>query len=439
MADRWMDERDRREREWRRSEPYGRGGDYSRANEGRSFDDESQFAARRGGPDRDRVFGERETGADYGRSSSLNSGGGSYAASRSSSGSTGGGRRDWQDPNYEGTSPAFRTQDQGPVHGRGWQGRDYEGTSPAFRTQDYTRGDGFGRSGSDYGRSSGGSRGTDYSAGGRYYGDDDRTPIYREEYGQGGREYGAVPRGYDAGGGNGGGSSGYGGRGQTYQGYGGARPAYGGTASGGTGGYDYERGYGDGGAREWDRDDDRGPAGDFLQKAGQKISNWFRGDHLMEGSRPDTDRGYRTDSGWRDNDRGHRGRGPKGYKRSDDRICDEINERLTDDSWLDASDIDVKVKDGEATLSGTVENREAKHRAERLAEDISGVDHVQNNLRVRRAGESATGVSASNPITGSGTGFGDNAAATKYPTDDLTSNGSGGTGGGQSTAGRKSS
>ena len=40
-------------------------------------------------------------------------------------------------------------------------------------------------------------------------------------------------------------------------------------------------------------------------------------------------------------------------------------------------------------------------RAERLIEDMAGVTHVQNNLRVRR----------NEPITGSGTGFGDAANA----------------------------
>ena len=37
----------------------------------------------------------------------------------------------------------------------------------------------------------------------------------------------------------------------------------------------------------------------------------------------------------------------------------------------------------EVTLSGTVDSREAKRRAEDCAETISGVKHVQNNLRVQ--------------------------------------------------------
>lgn len=85
----------------------------------------------------------------------------------------------------------------------------------------------------------------------------------------------------------------------------------------------------------------------------------------------------------------HRGRGPKGYKRSDSRIEEDVNDRLTDDPYLDASDIQVSVKDGEVTLSGTIARREDKRRAEDLAELVSGVGHVQNNLRVKPA-EDAT-------------------------------------------------
>jgi hypothetical protein len=51
------------------------------------------------------------------------------------------------------------------------------------------------------------------------------------------------------------------------------------------------------------------------------------------------------------------------------------------------------------TLSGHVENREAKHRAERLIEDLSGVRHVQNNLRVKPGAG----------LTGAGQGFGSSA------------------------------
>jgi osmotically-inducible protein OsmY len=89
---------------------------------------------------------------------------------------------------------------------------------------------------------------------------------------------------------------------------------------------------------------------------------------------------------------GHRGRGPRGYRRSDDRIREDVNDRLTDDPFLDATEIEVAVSACEVTLSGTVDNRFDKRRAEDIAEQVSGVKHVQNNLRVQSGGErSASG------------------------------------------------
>ena len=79
----------------------------------------------------------------------------------------------------------------------------------------------------------------------------------------------------------------------------------------------------------------------------------------------------------------HRGRGPKGYTRSSERIREDVSDRLTDDPHLDASEIEVSVTGTEVTLDGTVDSRAAKRRAEDWAEDVTGVTHVQNNLRVR--------------------------------------------------------
>jgi len=81
----------------------------------------------------------------------------------------------------------------------------------------------------------------------------------------------------------------------------------------------------------------------------------------------------------------HRGRGPKAYSRSDERIRDDVNDRLTDDPFLDASHVEVLVEGGEVTLSGIVSSRSDKRRAEDLADNVSGVKHVQNNLRVESA------------------------------------------------------
>jgi len=82
----------------------------------------------------------------------------------------------------------------------------------------------------------------------------------------------------------------------------------------------------------------------------------------------------------------HRGRGPKGYSRSDERIREDINDRLTDDEWIDATEIDVMVRSGEVTLNGTVDSRDDKRRAEDIAYDAIGVRDVQNNLRVQSKG-----------------------------------------------------
>lgn len=79
----------------------------------------------------------------------------------------------------------------------------------------------------------------------------------------------------------------------------------------------------------------------------------------------------------------HRGKGPKNFTRSDERIKDDINSRLTDDPYVDASEIEVAVESGEVTLTGTVPDRSSKRRAEDIAELVSGVKNVENRLRVK--------------------------------------------------------
>jgi hypothetical protein len=78
------------------------------------------------------------------------------------------------------------------------------------------------------------------------------------------------------------------------------------------------------------------------------------------------------------------GRGPKDYRRSDDRVREEVCDCMTDDPMLDASEITVQVSEGVVTLSGTVMSRDQKRRAEDVAERISGVTDVANQLRVSR-------------------------------------------------------
>ena len=82
------------------------------------------------------------------------------------------------------------------------------------------------------------------------------------------------------------------------------------------------------------------------------------------------------------------GHGPSGYRRSDERITEEVNDALTWDWRVDATDISVEVQDGIVTLSGHVRDRRMKRRAEDVAENIRGVDDVQNQLRVGSSGGS---------------------------------------------------
>jgi hypothetical protein len=95
--------------------------------------------------------------------------------------------------------------------------------------------------------------------------------------------------------------------------------------------------------------------------------------------------GYGAGRGYADSYRRGRyaGRGPRGYRRSDERIREDINDLLTADPHIDASDIEVRVTSGVVALSGIVEDRAAKRYAEDLAEDVLGVDDVNNQLKVR--------------------------------------------------------
>lgn len=143
---------------------------------------------------------------------------------------------------------------------------------------------------------------------------------------------------------------------------------------------DYNNNYNRGNRYDYD---DR----DWWDKTKDEVSSWFGDD--------DAERRRRID---KMQEGQHRGKGPKGYKRSDGRIQEDINDRLNDDPYLDASNIEVSVSNGEVTLTGTVEDRNSKRRAEDLSDSISGVTHVQNNLRVSNKQHSWN-----NPGTSTGT------------------------------------
>ena len=117
--------------------------------------------------------------------------------------------------------------------------------------------------------------------------------------------------------------------------------------------------------RSWERDNR-----DWWDRTRDEVASWF-GDEGAERRRR-LDR-YEAN---------HRGRGPKGYQRSDNRIEEDINERLSDDGWVDASDVSLQVQNGEVVLSGTVPDRFSKRRAEDICESVSGVRQVENRIRV---------------------------------------------------------
>lgn len=83
----------------------------------------------------------------------------------------------------------------------------------------------------------------------------------------------------------------------------------------------------------------------------------------------------------------YRGVGPRNYRRSDERIREDVNEALTDDMYLNASDIDVRVHDAVVTLVGTVTDRRQKRRARDVAYAVRGVRDVENLLHLDQPGK----------------------------------------------------
>jgi osmotically-inducible protein OsmY len=124
----------------------------------------------------------------------------------------------------------------------------------------------------------------------------------------------------------------------------------------------------------------------WWERAADEVSSWFGDEEARR--RREMDEARRG---------AYRGRGPRNYRRSDDRICDDVNDRLTDHPFLDAYNIDVKVTTGEVLLSGTVKDRFSKRLAEDIAEDVPGVQNVENRLRVEREEERVRNIPITEP------------------------------------------
>lgn len=287
-----------------------------------------------------------------------------------------------RDNDQRGSSRSYESQ-RGGYGAQGYQSRDRDWQSRGS-SDDTWRNNGRSGSGSHYGQQG--------------YGRDTYAQENRQQ--QRSTPYGG--RNYDASGGNDFGSftsEDFGGRDFSNRG--------GGASGGMRSSESYKPTYS--AARLFDHGDDRGDGrgGDnrgFLARAGDEVASWF-GDE--EASRR------------REQD--HRGRGPAGYTRSDDRIREDANDHLTHDWGVDATNITVSVSNGEITLDGTVDSRQAKRRAEDCVEHISGVKHVQNNLRVQERSSSSSYGASSYGSGQSGSSFGASAADATNTSDSTAS------------------
>jgi osmotically-inducible protein OsmY len=202
-----------------------------------------------------------------------------------------------------------------------------------------------------------------------------RESYGREGYGQGqgyGREsYGRESFGrYGYGGPSFRGEEGYG-QGHGREGW--SRSGYGGTRGGES--YRGEERFGDGSGRS-SSSYRYGGQGSFRPE-----SQWGQG-----GYRPESQWG-RSGQEWAGGSMTQERRGPKNYKRSDERIREDVCDVLTN-SDLNCEDVEVNVKEGEVTLTGTVQSSEERREMERIAERLPGVKDVTNQLRVKRESRS---------------------------------------------------
>jgi hypothetical protein len=166
----------------------------------------------------------------------------------------------------------------------------------------------------------------------------------------------------------------YGQQGYRQQGYG--QQAFGRSPEGGFSGQRGEQGrysqYGRG-PEGFDRES-RGYGSEF----GQGTQNFGGGSTYGETQR------YGESFGTVGRNRGRfTGRGPKGYIRSDDRIREDVSDRLEQHGEIDATEIEIRVSNGEVTLEGTVEDRRTKRMAEDVVENCPGVKQVHNRIRVQ--------------------------------------------------------
>jgi hypothetical protein len=114
-----------------------------------------------------------------------------------------------------------------------------------------------------------------------------------------------------------------------------------------------------------------------------QVSSWNKRQGWDQYYNRGYERGFRRHGGAQiGHDLGHQGRGPKGYKRSDESIYDDVCDLLARSPDVDAREVEVKVTDGVAYLNGSVSNRQMKKMAELEIENVSGLRDVQNLLSI---------------------------------------------------------
>jgi len=100
--------------------------------------------------------------------------------------------------------------------------------------------------------------------------------------------------------------------------------------------------------------------------------------------------------------------GPKGYTRSDERVREDISERLMQAYDIDSSEVTVQVVAAKVTLEGTVPSRYMKHAIEDIADSAPGVQDVDNRIRVTSSASrwgsnqdaGSVAANANNPVAG---------------------------------------
>jgi hypothetical protein len=183
----------------------------------------------------------------------------------------------------------------------------------------------------------------------------------------------------------------------------GGRQGYGGGYGAGMGGgrdfdrgqdRDFNRGYGS----DFDRGGSFGNEQNFGGRGGQDWNRSERGG-FGRGSEHGNFQGYGGESGaygsgsgnWQSRGfegRGTQGsgmrqnRGPKGYTRSDERIKEDVCERLSQRGDIDVDEVSIDVQGGKITLQGTVPDRRMKHMIEDIACGCMGVKDVENKVSV---------------------------------------------------------